>query len=342
MNLAVFAMRRPIALMMIIVALIGGGILALNQMRVNIFPAINAPQIYVVNNYAGMDPSQIEGIITNVYEQNFQYVDGLQGVESKNIQNLVLLKLTFYPGTDMAAAMSQVVSLSNRARGQMPPSVLPPFVIRFDAASVPIGYLVLESKTRPLGQLADLGLYRIRPLLISQIQGTVAFSPFGSNTRAIVITVDPDRLRAHNFSPEDVVAALGTGNVVTPSGNLYTQGQMPLVPTNAMVPDSQQMGNIPIQAGQECLHPRRGHHSGHHGHQLRLRVGQRPEIDLYPRSQEGHSFDLDRGPSKSTIRCRCSSRRCPRTYTSVTSSTNRRRCGRPLRALPRRERSAPR
>ena len=131
----------------------------------------------------------------------------------------------------------------------MPPSVLPPFVIRFDAASVPIGYLVLESKTRPLGQLADLGLYRIRPLLISQIQGTVAFSPFGSNTRAIVITVDPDRLRAHNFSPEDVVAALGTGNVVTPSGNLYTQGQMPLVPTNAMVPDSQQMGNIPIQAG---------------------------------------------------------------------------------------------
>ena len=59
--------------------------------------------------------------MTNVYEQNFQYVDGLKGVESKNIQNLVLLKLTFYPGTDMAAAMSQVVSLSNRAR-QMPPA----------------------------------------------------------------------------------------------------------------------------------------------------------------------------------------------------------------------------
>jgi multidrug efflux pump subunit AcrB len=251
MNLVVFAMRRPITIVMIIVALIGGGILALNQMRVDIFPAINAPQIYVVNNYAGMDPSQIEGIITNVYEQNFQYVDGLKGVESKNIQNLVLLKLTFYPGTDMAAAMSQVVSLANRARGQMPPSVLPPFVMRFDAANVPIGYLVLESKTRPLGELADLGLFRIRPLLISQIQGTVAFSPFGSNTRAIVITVDPDRLRAHNFSPEDIVAALGTGNVVVPSGNLYVQGEMPLVPTNAMVADPQEMGNIPIKTGKD-------------------------------------------------------------------------------------------
>ena len=78
MNPILFAMRRPITVMMVIVALIGGGILALNQMRVDIFPAINAPQIYVVNNYAGMDPSQIEGIITNVYEQNFQYVDGLK------------------------------------------------------------------------------------------------------------------------------------------------------------------------------------------------------------------------------------------------------------------------
>ena len=171
MNLVSFAMRRPVALMMVLVTLIGGGALALNQMRVDIFPAINAPQIYVVNNYAGMDPSQIEGIITNVYEQNFQYVDGLKSVESKNIQNLVLLKLTFYPGTDMAAAMSQVVSLSNRARGQMPPSVLPPFVMRFDAANVPIGYLVLESKTRPLGELADLGLFRIRPLLIARYRG---------------------------------------------------------------------------------------------------------------------------------------------------------------------------
>ena len=126
-------------------------------MRTDIFPALDEPQIYVLNNYAGMDPSQIEGIITNVYELNFQYVDGLKGIESKNIQNMVVLKLTFYPGTDMSAAMSQVVSLSNRARGQMPPSVLPPFVMRFDAANVPIGYLVLDSKTRLFGRTGRSG-----------------------------------------------------------------------------------------------------------------------------------------------------------------------------------------
>jgi multidrug efflux pump subunit AcrB len=151
----------------------------------------------------------------------------------------------------MAAAMSQVVSLTNRARGQMPPSVLPPFVIRFDAASVPIGYLVLESEKRPLGELADLGLFRIRPMLIEEVAGTVAFSPYGSNTRAIVVRVDPDRLRAHNFTPEDLVSALENGNVVVPSGNLYAQGQTPLVPTNAMVADPQELGKIPVQLGKD-------------------------------------------------------------------------------------------
>ena len=157
MNLIVFAMRKPITLVMVIAAVIGGGILAVDQMRVDIFPALNQPQIYVVNNFAGMDPSQIEGFMTTVYEQNFQYVDGLKKVESKNIQNLVLIKLTFYPGTDMAAAMSQVVSLASRARGQMPPSVLPPFVMRFDASNVPIGYLVLDSADPVAGRADRLG-----------------------------------------------------------------------------------------------------------------------------------------------------------------------------------------
>ena len=218
----------------------------------DIFPAINPPQIYVLNNYAGMDPSQIEGIITNVYELNFQYVDGLKGIESKNIQNMVMLKLTFYPETDMAAAMSQVVSLANRARGQMPPSVLPPFVMRFDAANVPIGYLVLESKTRPLGELADLGMYKIRPMLIAQLPGTISFSPFGSNTRAIVITVDPDRLRAHNFTARGRGARRwGPATWSRPPAICICRAQMPLVPTNAMVANPQELGNIPIHPGSD-------------------------------------------------------------------------------------------
>ena len=122
-------------------------------------------------------------------------------------------------------------------------------MLRFDAANVPVGFLVLDSQNRPLGELTDLAMYHIRPLLGERVPGTVSFSPFGSNTRAIVITVDPDRLRSHNLSPDDVVKALSTGNLVSPSGNIYTPGQMPMVPTDAMVGDPQDLGLIPITPG---------------------------------------------------------------------------------------------
>ena len=277
-------------------------------------------------------PSQIEGIITNVYEQNFQYVDGLKGIESKSIQNFVQLKLTFYPGTDMAAAMSQVVSLTNRARGQMPPSVLPPFVIRFDAANVPIGYLVMESKSRPMGELADLGLFRIRPLLISQVPGTVSFSPFGSNTRAIVITVDPDRLRAHNFTPEDVVGALETGNVVVPSGNLYAQGQMPLVPTNAMVADPQELGNIPVKLGMDVYIRDVGtiHDSTDINYGCALVNGHRSVYIPVVKKDTASTLTVVEQIHDSLPLFQVGGAR--RTWTCATSSTNRPRCGRPSRA----------
>ena len=94
-------------------------------------------------------------------------------------------------------------------------------------------------------------MYKIRPLLGERVPGTVSFSPFGSNTRAIVITVDPERLRAHNLSPQDVVMALNTGNIVSPSGNLYSQGQMPMVPTNAMLENPADMGLIPVTPGKD-------------------------------------------------------------------------------------------
>ena len=131
----------------------------------------------------------------------------------------------------------------------MPPGVLPPQIMRMDAGSVPIGYLVLTAKGRSLGTLADLAQQRIRPLLQANVPGTVGTAPFGSNVRSIVISVDPDRLRSYNLTPDDVVKALMTGNVIVPAGNLYIKNQMPLVPINAMAVDIQEIAKIPVQPG---------------------------------------------------------------------------------------------
>jgi multidrug efflux pump subunit AcrB len=249
MNPIRFAMRHPITMLMIVVALFGAGGLATLRMRVDIFPEFNLPQIYIILNYNGMQPAQIEGLIVNPIELNLQYVDGVKTVESQCIQQIALIKVSFYPGTDMAEAMGAVVAQVNGAEAYMPAGVLPPQIMRMDAGSVPVGYLVLTSPTTSLGILADLAQQRIRPLVQLLVPGTVGTAPFGSNIRSIVITVDPDRLRSYNLTPRDVTEALMEGNVVIPAGNLYVKDQMPMMPTNAMVNNIGQISRIPLRRG---------------------------------------------------------------------------------------------
>jgi multidrug efflux pump subunit AcrB len=249
MNPIVFALRHPITTLMLAVALVGGGALAVNRMRVDIFPPINQPQIFVFLNYGGMDPGQMEGLLVNQFELEFQYVDGVRSIESKCIQQVAVIQLSFYPDTDMARAMAQVVSQANRAESAMPPSTLPPRIMQMDAGSVPVGYLVFRSKTHSLGEIADLAQNRVRALVQARVPGTVATSPFGANVRSVVVSVDPDKLRAYNLTPQDVVTAIDGGNAVSPSGNLYVLDQMPLVPNNAMVREPKEFGSIPLAPG---------------------------------------------------------------------------------------------
>src|SRR5271167_784701 len=156
MNPIVFALRRPITVMMLVLALALGGLFSIYQMQKDIFPSLNQPQLYVIHGYGGMDPKQIEGLITNVYELFFQYINGGEHVESKSIQSMVMLKIYFQPGTNMAAATAQTVAYCNRALAVMPVGSLPPYVIRLDAGSLPVGYLVFASKTKSVGQMQDL------------------------------------------------------------------------------------------------------------------------------------------------------------------------------------------
>src|SRR6059036_4197918 len=164
MWLVVAALRRPITVLVIVLAIVLGAWLAVRQMPVDIFPNFGLPVIYVAQPYGGMDPAQMEGYVTFYYEYHFLYITGIEHVESKSIQGASIIKLQFYPGTDMSQAMSETVAYVNRARAFMPPGTVPPFIMRFDAGSVPVGNLVFSSETRSVGEMQDLALNRVRPL----------------------------------------------------------------------------------------------------------------------------------------------------------------------------------
>src|SRR5256886_12018079 len=150
MNLVSFALRRPISLLIAVVAAALLGFLALDRMSRDIFPDLGVPVLYVAQPYGGLDPAQMEGFIVNYYESHFLYITGIEHVESKSIQGVGLVKLQFQPGTDMAGATAETVSYVNRARAFMPSGTMPPFVMRFDAGSVPVGDLVFSDESGEL------------------------------------------------------------------------------------------------------------------------------------------------------------------------------------------------
>jgi len=135
---------------------------ALRQMARDIFPTLNIPTIYVAQPFGGMDAEQMEEYLTYYYEYHFLYITGIEHVESKSIQGIALIKLQFHPGTDMSQALAETIAQVNRARAFMPPGTVPPFVMRFDAGSVPVGNLVFSSDSHTVPELQDAALNLVR------------------------------------------------------------------------------------------------------------------------------------------------------------------------------------
>lgn len=248
MNWVQTALRRPLSLIVLIIAVSLGGILALQRMSRDIFPPLGIPTIYVAQPYGGMDPAQMEGYLTYRYEYHFLYISGIEHVESKSIQGASIMKLQFHPGTDMSQAMSETVAQVNRARAFMPPGTVAPFIMRFDAGSVAVGYLVFstDDPNITLNQMQDQALNRVRPAFAT-LPGVSAPPPFGGSSRAITVNVNPERMRAYGLSPDDIVKALAQGNTISPSGNINLDGKYPIVPVNAIVTDVKDLEGVPLK-----------------------------------------------------------------------------------------------
>jgi multidrug efflux pump subunit AcrB len=242
------ALRRPVTILVAVAAVALCSALALTRMPVDIFPNLNLPVIYVAQPYGGMEPAQMESFLVNYYEYHFLYVAGIEHVESKSVQNVGLVKLFFHPGTDMSQALAQVIAYVERSKAFMPPGTVNPFVVRFDAGSVPVGQLVFSSETRGVAEISDLALFRVRPAF-STLPGVSAPPPFGGNQRTVVVRLDPDRLRAYGMSPDEVVKAVAAGNTITPAGNVRIGDYNRIAPINTVVSNIQELAALPVRAG---------------------------------------------------------------------------------------------
>jgi multidrug efflux pump subunit AcrB len=250
MNPIVFALRYPVTIIVGVVAVLVGSGLALSKMRVDIFPPLNQPVIYVCQPYGGMTPGQMEGLLTNYYEFHFLYVNGVEHLESRNIQGMTQIKVYFHPDTDMAQAMAETVAAVNRARYMMPPGTVPPFVMRLDTGTAAVGFLVLSSETQSIKDIQDMATLRVRPTF-ANIPGVSSPPAFGGNQRAVVVSINPDELRKQGLTLEQITEAVSNGNPTTPGGILKVGDQQLLVDSNVMVGANPkvELGSVPVKLG---------------------------------------------------------------------------------------------
>jgi len=248
MNLIRLALRKPITILVIVAGLFFFGVNAVRKIKIDIFPKLDLPVIYVSHPFGGYTPNQMEAYFAKQYVNIMLFVNGVKSIETKNIQGLTLMKISFYPGTNMAQAAAELTAFTNRAQAIFPPGSQPPFIIRFDASTLPVGELVLSSDKRTNNELADLANVYVRASFTT-IPGLVAPPPFGGNARTIVIKADPELLRSHNLTPDQLVEALRVNNQTAPSGNVRIGDQNYITPTNNTIKTIKEFESIPIFKG---------------------------------------------------------------------------------------------
>ncbi|MEI9917502.1 MAG: efflux RND transporter permease subunit [Bacteroidota bacterium] len=248
MNLIRFALRRPISVLVVVAGLFFFGVRAVTEIKIDILPKMDLPVIYIAHPFGGYSPTQMETYFAKQYNNILLFANGVKSIEARSIQGLTLMKLTYYEGTNMAQAAAEVSALANRAQNSFPPGSTPPFVIRFDASSLPVGQLVLSSPIRTNNELQDMANVYVRASFTS-IPGLLAPAPFGGNVRTIEINVDPESLRTHNLTPDQIVEAIRLNNQTAPGGNIRIGDTNYITPTNNTLREVKDFENIPLFKG---------------------------------------------------------------------------------------------
>ncbi|SOE87258.1 Multidrug efflux pump subunit AcrB [Burkholderia sp. YR290] len=212
------ALKRPYTFVVLAVFILIVGLLSAFRTPTDIFPSINIPVISVVWQYTGLSPDQMEGRVMAPFERVLTTtVNGVEHIEGTSLTGYGIVKIFFQPGTNIGTANAQVTAISQEILKQLPPAATPPFIINYNASTVPIIQLALSGKGLSEQNLADLGKNQLRPVLAT-VNGAAIPFPFGGKDRQVQINIKPSELEARGLSAQDVLSALGAQNLVTPVG----------------------------------------------------------------------------------------------------------------------------
>ena len=194
------------------------GLISLNSMNFDIFPAIDVPMVNLVWYYPGLSAEEMEQRVVNLTERaGANTVNGVDHIESTSLNGIGLVKFYFQEGTDLGLALSQIAAVTTAIKNFLPPGISPPTVLDYNATEVPIASLVISGDRVTDRDLYDFG-FNFANIFLFTIPGLASPAPFGGASRQVMVNIDPTRLYAKGLSPADIVNAVQAANVIVPGG----------------------------------------------------------------------------------------------------------------------------
>ncbi len=240
------ALNRPYTFFVVSILIVVLGISALLTTPTDIFPNIDIPQVTIIWTYSGLSPKEMEERVTIFSEFVLANVNDIKSVDSQTTIGASVIKVSFQPQVHIDTAISQIGAAVNAIRFRMPPSINPPWILRFNADTVPIIQMALSSDTISESEIYNFGLFRVRQQ-ISKVPGTLLPAPYGGVARQIMVDLDQNALLAKGLTPIDVTNAINTQNLTVPSGTAKVGNTEYTVSTNASPLDALDLNNVPIR-----------------------------------------------------------------------------------------------
>ncbi|HEY1221356.1 MAG: efflux RND transporter permease subunit [Bryobacteraceae bacterium] len=241
------ALRRPytFVVMSILIAILG--VSAIVTMPVDIFPYIDIPVVSIVWSYTGLAPEEMEKRMVLIFERSMTTtVNDIEHIESQSYSGVSVTRVYFQPNAKVEVALSQVTAISQTLLRIFPPGTTPPNILKYDASSVPILQLGLESKTLSEQELFDLGQNFIRTQLAT-IPGAAVPLPYGGKLREVMVDLIPEQMFAKNLAPSEVSSALAAQNLILPAGDIKIGGRDYQVKLNSSPRILNEMNALPLK-----------------------------------------------------------------------------------------------
>jgi multidrug efflux pump subunit AcrB len=239
------ALRHPYTVWVGMLLVTVLGLLSYNRTPTDILPTLKVPVVVVFASYRGMPAPDMEQTVTAILERALTKCDHLDHIESRSLLGISIIQVYFRPNVSGDIAASQVISIVNGEMQNLPPGMLPPNILNYDASAIPVGNLIVSSRSRDDKYLLDLADHRLREELAG-IEGLAAAPVFGGVFRQVQIYVNPRTIEALGMSPLDVARIVNTQSSVIPTGEIRIDRQNYYVRSNALIQDPKDFENIPL------------------------------------------------------------------------------------------------